>query len=118
MSHDAKTIVERELSQLDWSSGHSKQAIVDHFRMAPTIREMLEHDLPDQTYKAASDVNHAIPGSSWQRVEQTIQEGTPESHYLRSRAAQFNDFGQTPGWGRPEEQQPPSGNAGADGASA
>lgn len=111
-----RAIFERELSQMDWSSGFSKQQLVDHFWMAPTIREMLEAQLPDTTFRSAQAVMQGISQDAWQTVEQTIEHGTPESHYLQGLVAKFDDRGETSGWGRITEQQqrtdlPPSEQA-------
>lgn len=106
MLHRVRELFELELSQMDWSSGVSKQRILEHFRMAPTLREALESSLPDKKFRSADELLQAIPQGAWDRIEQTVQHGSPESHYLQSRAAQFNIGGQTPGFGHTTEQPP------------
>ncbi len=103
---DVKALVERELSQMDWSNGISKVQLVHHFRMVPTVREMFENQIPDKTFSSEQDLLQAIPNSAWQKVEEIIEHGIPESHYRESKAAQFSDWGQTSGFGRlPGEQE-------------
>lgn len=103
---DVRALVERELSQMDWSSGISKAQLLHHFRMVPTVREMFEDQLPEKTFSSEQNLLQAIPDSAWQKVEQIIEHGLPESHYRESKAAQFNDWGQTSGFGRlPGEQE-------------
>jgi hypothetical protein len=105
MAHNVRQIVERELSEMDWSNGIPKHTLVHHFRMAPTIREMFENRLPDRTFSSEQDLMQALPESAWQDAENVIEHGTPESHYLQSLAAKSSDWGQTPGFGRlPPEQ--------------
>lgn len=104
--HNVQVIVERELAQMDWSSGISKPQLLHHFRMVPTVREMFEDQLPEKTFSSERDLLLAIPDSAWEHVEQVIEHGTPESHYLQSRAAHFDVWGKTSGFGRlPGEQE-------------
>jgi hypothetical protein len=111
MTHHVRQIVERELSQMDWSGGTSKHKLVHHFRMAPTIREMFENELPDRTFSSEQDLMQALPERSWQHAEDVIEHGTPESHYLQSLASQFSDWGQTSGFGRlPSEEEQTRGS--------
>ncbi len=105
MPHHVRELVQRELGQLDWSAGMSKEKLLLHFRMAPTVREMFERDLPDRTFRSADEVLQAVPQSHWQRAEETIEHGTPESHYLQSLAAKFNIEGKTPGFGHIQQGQ-------------
>lgn len=85
--HDVRAIVERELSQMDWSRKMSKARLVEHFRMAPTVRKMLEAKLPDRPLDSAEAVLRAISETDWQRLEDTIKHGTPESHFLQALPA-------------------------------
>ena len=105
VNHDVRELVQRELATMDWSNGLSRQALADHFRMAPTIREMIERHAPEKTYHSADDVLGAIPQSAWAEAARTVQHGSPESHYLQSRAAHFNIWGETPGFGHITEQE-------------
>jgi hypothetical protein len=102
---NVQQIVERELSQLDFSNGRTKAQPLAHFYMAPTVREMFERSLPDQTFQSANAVIQAIPSDAWTALQNQIQHGSPESHYLESRAAHFNILGQTPGFGHITESE-------------
>lgn len=99
MTHHARELFERELSQLDWSHGRSRLGILEHFRMAPTLRTMLERHLPDVTFRSAADVLSAIPTSGWDQIERAFQQGPSTSHFRESRAGQGDLKGQTSGWG-------------------
>jgi hypothetical protein len=109
---DVRALVERELSQMNWSGGISKMQLVHYFRMVPTVREMFEDQLPDKSFSSEQDLLQAIPDSAWQKLEEIIEHGIPESHYRQSKAAQFNDWGETPGFGRlpPEHEETTGGS--------
>ncbi|HET7034830.1 MAG TPA: hypothetical protein VFI42_04040 [Thermomicrobiaceae bacterium] len=102
---NVEQVVQQELSQMSFSGGISKTQLLDHFRMAPTVREMLNNSLPDTTFTAAAQVMKDIPQGSWQQVENIIEHGSPESHYLQSRAAHFSTWGKTPGFGHITEEE-------------
>jgi hypothetical protein len=90
---------------MDFSKGISKARLLDHFSMAPTVREMLNNCLSDTTFGSAAQVMRDIPQASWDQLESTIEHGTPESHYLQSRAAHFSTWGKTSGFGHITEQE-------------
>ena len=102
---NVEQVFEQELAQMNFTGGVSKTELLDHFRMAPTVREMLNNCLSDTTFSSASQVLQDIPRGSWQQVENTIEHGSPESHYLQSRAAHFSTWGKTPGFGHITEQE-------------
>lgn len=84
---DVRTIVARELSQMAWSTGYSKQRIVEHFRMAPTVRDMLRARLPDGRYTSSNAVLDAIPAAAWEQVQYDLTHGSAVSHFLDSPVA-------------------------------
>ena len=94
------------------SGGISKMQLVHHFRMVPTVREMFEDQLPDKSFSSEQDLLQAIPDGAWQKLEEIIEHGILESHYRQSKAAQFNDWGETPGFGRlpPEHEETTGGS--------
>src|SRR5690242_7862357 len=96
---NVQQIFERELSQLDFSSGRSKEQLLAHFYMAPSLKAALDKHLPDTTFKSADAVLQAIPDTTWSELQNAIEHGSPESHYLQSRAAHFSTWGETPGFG-------------------
>lgn len=87
MPHHVRAIVERELSQMDWSRGRSREALLEHFRMAPTVRQLLADHLPDRTFHSAREVMEAVPAMHWDWLERAIQHGTTEHAFLQSRVA-------------------------------
>lgn len=112
---NVQQIVERELSQLDFSQGRSKEQILAHFHMAPTLKAMLSDCLPNTRFDSASAIVQAVPSDRWAHVQQAIQHGSPESHYLQSRAANFSTYGETSGFGHIDEsdQAGPQGRSSA-----
>ena len=96
---NVQQIVERELSQLDYSHGRSKEQLLAHFYMAPSLKAALEQHLPDKTFTSAQAVLEAIPNSTWSQLQNAIEHGSPESHYLQSQAAKFSTWGETSGFG-------------------
>mgnify|MGYP001028033038 FL=1 len=96
MPHPARNIIERELSQLNWSHAWSREALMEHFRMAPTVRQVLADHLPDRTFHSAKEVAEAIPSQAWQHIEHIYESGA-DSNFLKSRAANFQDHGESPG---------------------
>lgn len=98
MPHSARDIIERELGQLNWSHAWSREALMEHFRMAPTVRQVLADHLPNRTFRSAKEVAEAIPESAWQHIEHIYESGA-DSNFLKSRAANFQGQGETPGTG-------------------
>lgn len=96
MPHTAREIVEREIGQLNWSHQWTREGLMEHFRMAPTVRQVLADYLPDRSFRSPAEVIQAIPEEGWERIEEVYKAGAADTRFLEALAAAFQRQGDTP----------------------
>lgn len=84
-------LLQSYLSEIDWSSGVTKDAIMRHLAgRDEALRTMVNAYVPEGSYHAAEDAITLIPEQAWQDVQGDTWRG-PESELADDVPSHFTD---------------------------